>query len=66
MSRFNTLYRGSATDAAEMLDGGDRTIQATPAELQIALINALQRIAKLEDRVADLASSTDSSSKAKE
>lgn len=49
--RFNTLYRGSATEAAAELDGGDNTQQATPRELQVALINALQCIARLERQV---------------
>lgn len=45
---FNTLYRGSAGEVADMLDGGDRTPEASSRELQAALINALRRIEALE------------------
>lgn len=47
MSRFNELYRGEPSTAADQLED-------TPAdeqELRAALINALRRIAQLEARL---------------
>ena len=49
--RFNTLYQGSASEAAAELDGGDHTQLATNEELQAALVNALRCIAQLKRRV---------------
>jgi hypothetical protein len=48
MGRFNTLYLGEPTDAAQELEDTD----ADNGELRAALINALNRIAKLEERIA--------------
>ncbi len=47
MSRFNSLYLGEPTDAAQEL--GDN--EATVDELRIALINALNRIHQLTQRI---------------
>ena len=59
MSRFNDLYQGTATEAADALDYGDgrSTAVTDPAldndvrELRVALINALRRIAALEEKM---------------
>ncbi len=48
-SRFNTLYLGSAEEAAEVLQE-----EATVDELRVALVNALNRIASLEQRLTQL------------
>lgn len=47
MSRFNTLYIGEPTDAAQELEDSE----ATTDELRIALINALNRIHQLTVRI---------------
>lgn len=55
-SRFNTLYLGEPTEAADALenfDGVDDS-EIDVNELRLALINALKRIAQLEQRVANL------------
>lgn len=44
-SIFNTLYLGSAKDAADALEDAEALTQG---ELRAALINALRRIAELE------------------
>ena len=54
-SRFNTLYHGSASQAADILDhGGDLTSLQGLVELRAALTNALRRIAVLEKALADM------------
>lgn len=53
MSRFNVLYHGEASDAAEELD---RDAPPSANELQVALVNALRRIAQLERRALVLES----------
>lgn len=52
-SRFNTLYRGSAHEAAEILEmESDVSRESTTVdELRIALINALRRIEVLEGQM---------------
>jgi hypothetical protein len=50
MSRLTTLANGSAEDVANVL--GDQP--ATVDELRYALINALDRIERLERQVANL------------
>jgi uncharacterized protein YceH (UPF0502 family) len=50
VSRLNTLASGSAEDVANEL--GDQP--ATADELRYALINALDRIERLERKLADL------------
>ncbi len=47
MSRFNTLYIGEPTDAAQELEDNE----ASNDELRIALINALNRIHQLTQRI---------------
>jgi uncharacterized protein YceH (UPF0502 family) len=49
-SRFNVLLHGGAEEAANEL----RDTDATPDELRVALINALERINRLEDEVSAL------------
>ena len=50
MARFNTLYLGEPTEAADELEDTD----ADNGELRAALINALRRIDRLERQVANL------------
>jgi hypothetical protein len=50
-SRFNTLFRGSAEDAANELENNDSG--TTQDEQRLALINALRRIEALERREAN-------------
>lgn len=47
MSRFGTLYHGSAEAAAAALEDQP----ATEQELRAALTNALNRIARLEEQI---------------
>ena len=47
MSRFNTLYRGSASDVVDELDD-DKITETTVDDLRLALINAMRRIESLE------------------
>lgn len=50
MSRYNTLLLGSAERVAEALSDRD----ASPEELQAALVNALRMIVQLQGEVAEL------------
>jgi hypothetical protein len=50
MSRFNELYRGEPSTAADQLEDQE----ANEQELRAALINALRRIGQLEARIAKL------------
>jgi hypothetical protein len=56
-SRFNTLYLGPATEAMAQLEKYNELESADPEvnDLRLALINALRRIAWLEDAVVKLA-----------
>jgi hypothetical protein len=49
MSRFNTLYRGEALEAAAALEDEP----ANEQELRVALQNAFQRIARLERQIEE-------------
>jgi hypothetical protein len=55
-SRFNTLYLGPADEAVQELENtaARGTTEQHVGELRIALINALNRIADLERRVAQI------------
>jgi hypothetical protein len=53
VTRFNELYRGEPGIAADQLED----TEASEQELRAALINALRRIAVLEDRVLALQTS---------
>jgi len=55
MSRFNTLYIGDPSDAADELEHEDADPVANADECRVALINALRRIHHLEFRLAMLA-----------
>ena len=55
-SRFNTLYLGQPSEAADELEGGQE--ETTVDELRIALINALRRIDALQTDVQTLGSMT--------
>lgn len=46
-SKFNTLYRGEPHEAANILEDSDDI-----GDLRVALINALRRIAALEEKLA--------------
>jgi len=50
MSRFNTLYLGDAKSAADELDSSTES-ESTLDDLRVALINALGKIAELEQEV---------------
>lgn len=54
MSRFTTLYTGSASDAAEAIADTDAADLSTH-DIKAALVNALRRIADLEETVEALA-----------
>ena len=47
-SRFNTIYRGSAVDAGDEIDGGDYPRELTNEEMRAALTNAFRQIAQLQ------------------
>lgn len=51
MSRFNTLYLGSAERVADELESETET---TVDDLRVALINAMGMITKLQQEVTEL------------
>lgn len=53
-SRFNTLYLGEAAEAAQALEntGARSNTDRNVDELRVALINALNKIDRLEQRMA--------------
>ncbi len=55
MSRFNELYRGELPDAIAQLEDQE----ASEDELRAALINAMQRIGRLEARIEKLEKRSD-------
>jgi len=54
VSRFNTLYLGKVSDAADELELPDSDPEADRDEIRVALINALRSIDQLEKQVANL------------
>lgn len=53
-SRLNTLYLGSAADAADALEVLEARCEIAQDDLRLALINALRRIQLLEEQLARL------------